>query len=163
MPLVPDNSSSIRQLTPDPSIPAEDFVIEIEEGADKPKTDDAGKILEIEHDDGSVTISLDGRSLGEEEDKGTKGWFDNLADQISEGELSRIAQELLRGVNDDIESRKDWIEDRPLQVLRLRPAVALLPLEGHPAAVMDMSFANQALCVEYLVKTKKLESKKKFN
>jgi adenosylhomocysteinase len=22
--------------------------------------------------------------------------------------------------------------------------------EGHPAAVMDMSFANQALCVEYL-------------
>ncbi len=26
--------------------------------------------------------------------------------------------------------------------------------EGHPASVMDMSFANQALCVEYLVKNK---------
>ncbi|HXG24785.1 MAG TPA: adenosylhomocysteinase, partial [Chthonomonadales bacterium] len=24
--------------------------------------------------------------------------------------------------------------------------------EGHPAAVMDMSFANQALCAEYMAK-----------
>ncbi|KPJ59150.1 MAG: adenosylhomocysteinase [Latescibacteria bacterium DG_63] len=32
--------------------------------------------------------------------------------------------------------------------------------EGHPAAVMDMSFANQALCVEFLVKNAgKLEKK----
>ena len=26
--------------------------------------------------------------------------------------------------------------------------------EGHPASVMDMSFANQALCLEYLVENK---------
>ncbi len=32
--------------------------------------------------------------------------------------------------------------------------------EGHPAQVMDMSFSNQALCVEYLVKNhKRLENK----
>ena len=32
--------------------------------------------------------------------------------------------------------------------------------EGHPASVMDMSFANQALCLEYIVKNRgKLESK----
>jgi adenosylhomocysteinase len=37
--------------------------------------------------------------------------------------------------------------------------VNLASAEGHPSEVMDMSFANQALCVEYLVKTKKLESK----
>ena len=29
--------------------------------------------------------------------------------------------------------------------------VNLAAAEGHPAAVMDMSFANQALCSEYLV------------
>ena len=29
--------------------------------------------------------------------------------------------------------------------------VNLSAAEGHPASVMDMSFANQALCVEYLV------------
>ncbi|MCX7715947.1 MAG: adenosylhomocysteinase, partial [Endomicrobia bacterium] len=29
--------------------------------------------------------------------------------------------------------------------------------EGHPSMVMDMSFSNQALCVEYLVKKYKLK------
>lgn len=38
--------------------------------------------------------------------------------------------------------------------------INLASAEGHPAAVMDMSFANQALSVEYLVNTKgKLERK----
>jgi len=36
--------------------------------------------------------------------------------------------------------------------------INLAAAEGHPASVMDMSFANQALSVEYLVKNKgKLE------
>jgi len=34
--------------------------------------------------------------------------------------------------------------------------VNLASAEGHPSEVMDMSFANQALCVEYLAKTKRL-------
>ena len=38
--------------------------------------------------------------------------------------------------------------------------INLAAAEGHPASVMDMSFANQALCMEYLVKNKgKLETK----
>ena len=38
--------------------------------------------------------------------------------------------------------------------------VNLSSAEGHPASVMDMSFANQALCLEYLAKNaKKLEKK----
>ncbi|GAH78449.1 unnamed protein product, partial [marine sediment metagenome] len=32
--------------------------------------------------------------------------------------------------------------------------INLAAAEGHPASVMDMSFANQALCVEYLAKMK---------
>jgi adenosylhomocysteinase len=32
--------------------------------------------------------------------------------------------------------------------------INLAAAEGHPAAVMDMSFANQALCLEHLVKSK---------
>jgi len=36
--------------------------------------------------------------------------------------------------------------------------INLAAAEGHPASVMDMSFANQALCLEYLAKMKgKLE------
>jgi len=37
--------------------------------------------------------------------------------------------------------------------------VNLASAEGHPSEVMDMSFANQALCVEYIVKAQKLEPK----
>ncbi|HAM53590.1 MAG TPA: adenosylhomocysteinase [Nitrospiraceae bacterium] len=38
--------------------------------------------------------------------------------------------------------------------------INLAAAEGHPSAVMDMSFANQALCAEYIVKNaKKLEKK----
>ena len=38
--------------------------------------------------------------------------------------------------------------------------INLAAAEGHPSAVMDMSFANQALCSEYIVKNgKKLEKK----
>ncbi len=35
--------------------------------------------------------------------------------------------------------------------------INLTAAEGHPASVMDMSFANQALCVEYLAKGKRAE------
>jgi adenosylhomocysteinase len=36
--------------------------------------------------------------------------------------------------------------------------INLTAAEGHPASVMDMSFANQALCLEYIVKNReKLE------
>jgi len=37
--------------------------------------------------------------------------------------------------------------------------INLAAAEGHPASVMDMSFANQALCVEYMVKREKAEPK----
>ena len=38
--------------------------------------------------------------------------------------------------------------------------INLAAAEGHPASVMDMSFANQALCLEYIVKNKnKLETR----
>ena len=33
--------------------------------------------------------------------------------------------------------------------------INLAAAEGHPSSVMDMSFANQALCIEYMVKGKK--------
>ena len=35
--------------------------------------------------------------------------------------------------------------------------VNLAAAEGHPSEVMDMSFANQALCIEYLAKEKRMQ------
>ncbi len=43
-------------------------------------------------------------------------------------------------------------DGRRLYVLGEGRLINLVSAEGHPAAVMDMSFANQALSVEYLVK-----------
>jgi adenosylhomocysteinase len=41
--------------------------------------------------------------------------------------------------------------------------INLTAAEGHPPSVMDMSFANQALCVEHLVKNSKILEKKVYN
>ncbi len=49
---------------------------------------------------------------------------------------------------------------RHLYLLGEGRLINLAAAEGHPASVMDMSFANQALCLEYLVKNRgKLEPK----
>jgi adenosylhomocysteinase len=48
---------------------------------------------------------------------------------------------------------------RKLYLLAEGRLVNLASAEGHPSEVMDMSFANQALCVEHLVKAKRLEPK----
>jgi adenosylhomocysteinase len=46
-------------------------------------------------------------------------------------------------------------DGRRLYLLAEGRLVNLAAAEGHPASVMDMSFANQALCLEYMVKNKK--------
>jgi adenosylhomocysteinase len=48
---------------------------------------------------------------------------------------------------------------RRLYLLAEGRLVNLAAAEGHPSEVMDMSFANQALCVEHLAKTGKMAPK----
>jgi len=43
-------------------------------------------------------------------------------------------------------------DGRSLYLLGEGRLINLAAAEGHPASVMDMSFANQALCAEYMVK-----------
>ena len=51
-------------------------------------------------------------------------------------------------------------DGRHLYLLGEGRLINLVAAEGHPASVMDMSFANQALCLEYIVKNRQhLESK----
>jgi adenosylhomocysteinase len=47
-------------------------------------------------------------------------------------------------------------DGRKLYLLAEGRLVNLAAAEGHPSEVMDMSFANQALCVEYLAKSDKM-------
>ncbi|MBX5328022.1 MAG: adenosylhomocysteinase [Candidatus Bathyarchaeota archaeon] len=50
-------------------------------------------------------------------------------------------------------------DGRRLYLLAEGRLVNLAAAEGHPSEVMDMSFANQALCVEHLVKSEKMPPK----
>ncbi len=50
-------------------------------------------------------------------------------------------------------------DGRRLYLLAEGRLVNLAAAEGHPSEVMDMSFANQALCVEHIVKTEKMRPK----
>ncbi|MDH7477498.1 MAG: adenosylhomocysteinase [Candidatus Bathyarchaeota archaeon] len=50
-------------------------------------------------------------------------------------------------------------DGRKIYLLAEGRLVNLASAEGHPSEVMDMSFANQALCVEYLAKKEKMPPK----
>jgi adenosylhomocysteinase len=50
-------------------------------------------------------------------------------------------------------------DGRHLYLLGEGRLVNLAAAEGHPSEVMDMSFANQALCAEFVAKSKKLDTK----
>jgi len=54
-------------------------------------------------------------------------------------------------------------DGRKINLLGEGRLINLASAEGHPAAVMDMSFANQALSVEYLVKNYKNLEKKVYS
>ncbi|HEX8733691.1 MAG TPA: adenosylhomocysteinase [Pyrinomonadaceae bacterium] len=66
--------------------------------------------------------------------------------------------EALREMSDSVETRRPFVEEymgkngKSVIVLGEGRLINLAAAEGHPASVMDMSFANQALSAEYLVK-----------
>lgn len=78
--------------------------------------------VKIDNADGTTTINLNptadelaGRTDGPED----KGFSANLAKKMDESDLSRIATELLDGVQRDDESRKEWLETRALGIALL--------------------------------------------
>lgn len=95
-------------------IPEETIEIEDMEGFDQPQLDAAGNVVRIDHSDGSVTVSTDENTPIEVAIKVEKPsrWFDNLVSKIAPDELSRIAEDLMRGVEADLGSRAQWIDDR---------------------------------------------------
>jgi adenosylhomocysteinase len=70
--------------------------------------------------------------------------------EIELGALRRLAAGRVREVRRDVEEYD--LGDRRLHVIVEGRLVNLGAAEGHPAAVMDMSFANQALCAEFVVR-----------
>ncbi|MGI8789180.1 MAG: adenosylhomocysteinase [Pyrinomonadaceae bacterium] len=74
--------------------------------------------------------------------------------------------EALKEMSSEVADRRPFVQEyigkdgKSVIVLGEGRLINLAAAEGHPASVMDMSFANQALSTEYLVKNKgKLEHK----
>ncbi len=78
--------------------------------------------------------------------------------EVNVGDLKAYATEI-RQIRPNLEEYK-LNNGKSIYVLAEGRLVNLVAAEGHPASVMDMSFANQALGIEFLVKNQgKLEKK----
>ncbi len=125
------------------------------DGPDMPDISQDGAILRIEHGDGSVTISLDGKPLVDaQKDQRDEGWFANLVDDIDPMEVGRISEELLRGISDDDQSRKEWIEAQTTGIQLLGITVEVPGLQGASdgAPVEGMSKVRHPLLLEAVLR-----------
>jgi adenosylhomocysteinase len=73
--------------------------------------------------------------------------------EISKEDLKELATGGVRRLRESVDEYT-LADGRRICLLGEGRLVNLAAAEGHPAAVMDMSFANQALAVEYLVRTR---------
>lgn len=146
---------NIRQPGPEVGENALDPIeIDFAEPEDREERDEKGNLLSIEHADGSITVSLDDNPLERAEGDGGEEWFDNLVDKIDPAELSRISADLMRGIDDDLLSRKDWIENRAQGVKLLGLKIELPSLQGATdgAPVEGMSKVRHPLLLEAVLR-----------
>lgn len=81
--------------------------------------------------------------------------------EININDLQQLAQSVNRGVRNNVD---EYIVDgKKIYLLGEGRLINLAAAEGHPACVMDMSFATQTLASEYVVKNCKNLEKKVYN
>jgi len=73
-------------------------------------------------------------------------------------EKASVAQRLIRDFVEEFRLK----DGRRIYVLAEGRLINLAAAEGHPSSVMDMSFANQALCAEYMAQEHKKLSKRVY-
>ena len=131
-------------------------IVNADEGSSDTELDEAGNVLRIQHANGDITVSIDGgpvSAAGDDDDE-PDGWYDNLAKEIEEIELSRISDELLRGIEADISTRSDWIEDRAQGLKLLGLKIELPGVQGSSdgAPVEGMSKVRHPLLLEAVLR-----------
>lgn len=154
--LMPHNIRLVQDEEQQATGPGADVEVQVDEDAPNYETDERGNILKIEHPDGSISVSLDGRPIEETESEAEKAkdWFRNLVDDIDSGTLYSIAEELVTGVEDDLQSRREWIEDRAQGIKLLGLKLEIPGLQGTPdgAPVEGMSKVRHPLLLESVLR-----------
>lgn len=97
-------SSVLHRREPERELPPA-AVVDIGDDLIDPKAEDGAVVIELE--DGAVIVDLDPASAKK---KAKSDKFEaNLAEEIEDFELARIADELLLGITADDDSRQDWL------------------------------------------------------
>ena len=80
-------------------------------GLDALAPEEAGSSLEIqiENPDG-VIVGIDGVEIDLMPETDEENFDDNLAEEMSKGDLQKVASDIIEMVDADISSRKDWVE-----------------------------------------------------
>ena len=81
--------------------------------------------------------------------------------ELALDDLSKLASKMNKQVREFVDEYV-MSDGRKLYVLGEGRLINLAAAEGHPASVMDMSFADQALSVEYMVKNFKTLEKRVY-
>lgn len=100
-------------------------------------------------DDGGAIVDLNPHQPAPKSLKDAK-FYDNLAETIAETMLGTLADDLLRGIEDDEESRKDWLEDRAegIKLLALKIEKPSGNQGGASAGVDNTSRTRHTLLLE---------------
>ena len=152
MPLAPANLRLPGEDMIEP-FDGEELQIIMDDGETSAGMDEHGNLMTIELPDGSITLTLDGSPL-EKAEKNGEQWFDNLVDEIEKFELGAIASDLIKGIQDDLESRKEWIEDRAqgIKLLGLKVEIPGLAGAADGAPVEGMSRVRHPLLLEAVLR-----------
>lgn len=124
-------NARLRVINPDETITAEDMEVTIVQD-DAAELDENG-VAVTTMPDGSVVVDF----KPEKPDELNSGFYANLAEKIDDGELSRIASDLLTDIENDIRSRTEWMNMREKGIELLgykleapRSNLDAAPLEG---------------------------------
>lgn len=115
-----DNKQNYRKDSP-PAPSQEADVIVTSDNPNVVNFDPGTNTTQISLPDGSVSISL-GPPQPKRKDSAKNDFGGNLAEDLSEGELSTIAEKLLMGIESDSQSRASWLEN-------MSSGISLLGLE----------------------------------
>jgi hypothetical protein len=153
----PGLNPNIRLVQPGVDSPdLDDISIEhADEDGPAQDMDDEGNILSMEHADGSIDISIDGSPvIPASKASGPQKFFSNLVDDIDPMELSRIANDLMRGIDEDLSSRKNWIDERAtgIKLLGLNVNIPGDSGAGDGAPVTGMSTVQHPLLLEAVLR-----------
>ena len=134
-------------------LPTEPISVVIEDEDNSVRTDPATGTIETDTPDGGVIVQLDAHRQKEDDDD-EDDWFENLVDDIGDGELGRIANDLMDGITADDESRKEHlaIRARGIDLLGIKLNEPSSSVGSSSSAVEGLSTVTNPLLLEGVLK-----------